>query len=517
MPEGGVTQTPLCTPIEKCAHPVFQYATKDDSTIFFTDEARLTKDAGATIEKPDLYVCEVQEAGGELTGCALKDLSVGKPGEAGNVQGTVIGATEEPGTNPLRVYYVANGALGGAPAGNCIKEQIVRNKEGFTEGPEAQPIVSECNLYVQTREAGTWSAPQFVHRLSGEDEWDWGTKPGSLASIVSRVSPNGEWLAFMSDKNLTGYNTTDINSGHRAEEVYLYNASTEKTVCGSCNPTGARPDALLDREDSPEGIGPLIDRDLQWTSRRLAANIPTYVRISSNLALYQPKFLSDEGRLFFNSTEGLVTQDTNGKSDVYQYEPGGIPAGGCTTASETYVSKVAGCVSLISSGTAEKESAFLEAGANGDDAFFASPQKIVPQDKDTSYDVYDASICGIAGRPGCIAPPAATEPPCDEAEVKCRGGATGPPPSQGMNSEGASSGNNVSPQHEVLGSIEEAPKPKPKPKALTRAQKLKKALAACKKLKKQSKRHACEVQARKKYGAKKASHKPAHKSTRRGR
>jgi hypothetical protein len=56
----------------------------------------------------------------------------------------------------------------------------------------------------------------------------------------------------------------------------------------------------------------------------------------------------------------------------------------------------------------------------------------------------------------------------------------------------------------VLGTkTEEAPK-KPTPKPLTRAQKLKKALASCKKIKKKSKRQSCEKAARKKYGAKKA-------------
>jgi hypothetical protein len=69
----------------------------------------------------------------------------------------------------------------------------------------------------------------------------------------------------------------------------------------------------------------------------------------------------------------------------------------------------------------------------------------------------------------------------------------------------------VSAQHEVLGTKAEE-KPKTTTKPLTRAQKLKKALAACKKLKKKSKRHACEVQAKKKYGAKKSTKKAAHKS-----
>jgi hypothetical protein len=141
--------------------------------------------------------------------------------------------------------------------------------------------------------------------------------------------------------------------------------------------------------------------------------------------------------------------------------------------------------------------------------FFASPAQLSPLDQDTSYDIYDATICGTAGRPACLAPPAVLPQPCTETET-CRPGKPVVPPFTGTASEGPSSGNNVSAQHEVLSSkTEEKPKTT---KPLTRAQKLKKALASCKKLKKKSKRHACEVQARKKYGAKKKSKKAAHKA-----
>ena len=50
-------------------------------------------------------------------------------------------------------------------------------------------------------------------------------------------------------------------------------------------------------------------------------------------------------------------------------------------------------MSLISSGTAEQESAFLEASENGDDAFFITAQPLVAADHDTNYDLYDARVC----------------------------------------------------------------------------------------------------------------------------
>jgi hypothetical protein len=509
-PEPGVTQTELCAGKAVCENPRFEDANADGSTVFFSDEERLTHNSGATAGRPDLYACDVQEAEVEgsmqVTGCKLTDLTAAKAGESGFIQGTMIGASEDGST----AYFVADGAIGGQEAGTCGPGQEGKAKEAH-EGPEAQIVSTSCNLFVAKRdEAGTWGTAQAVQRLSAEDEPDWGTKPGDLEQVSAHVSPNGEWLAFMSDLSLTPpYSTVDVNSGRRAEEVYLYNARTQKTVCASCDPSGARPDAILDQQSSGEGIGLLIDRPLRWTSRRLAANVPSYTKLSLNEANYQSRFVSNEGRVFFNSVEGLVPQDQNGKADVYQYEPAGIATGSCDEGLETFVSRQEGCVALISSGTATKESAFLDASSTGQDVFFASPAQLSPLDKDTSYDVYDSTICGVAGRPECLAPPAVLPPPCEESET-CKPGTNG---SSGTltnaPSETPSSANNTSAQHEVLGTKSEE-KPKTVVKPLTRAQKLKKALAACKKDKKKSKRHACEITARKKYGAKKKS--AAHKS-----
>ncbi len=83
---------------------------------------------------------------------------------------------------------------------------------------------------------------------------------------------------------------------------------------------------------------------------------------------YQPRYLSDSGRLFFDSPEALVPQDTDGVENVYEYEPAGI--GSCTGVSGTFDAGVGGCVSLISSGTSSEESAFFDASVSGDDVFF---------------------------------------------------------------------------------------------------------------------------------------------------
>ena len=332
--------------------------------------------------------------------------------------------------------------------------------------------------------------------------------------LVSRVSPNGEWLEFMSDRDLTGYDTRRLANNRRVEEVYLYNERTGETRCVSCEPTGARPEGVFDTFASGEGIGLLVDRPLLWEERWLSGSVPGGSRISTNEAYYQSRSVNDEGRLYFDSSEGLVAQDSNHKEDPYQYEPSGV--GGCTASSETYVPNVQGCVSLLSNGKEPKESIFIDASASGDDVFFMSTAKLTASDTDTAYDIFDASVCGIAGHPDCLAEPSGSTKPC-ESSAECRPGATGTPVFGTLPSENATSKDNVSAQHEVLGSKETKSPPPTTKKPLTRAQKLSKALKACHKLKNHKKRVACERTARKKYGAKKARKSAAHRAARRGR
>src|SRR4029077_7319627 len=98
--------------------------------------------------------------------------------------------------------------------------------------------------------------------------------------------------------------------------------------------------------------------------------------------LYQSRYLSNSGRLFFNAYDALVPRDANGTWDVYQYEPAGV--GGCTESSPTYGPASGGCVGLISSGNSPQESVFLDASANGNDVFLLSSAQLPPNPTDTA-------------------------------------------------------------------------------------------------------------------------------------
>ncbi len=228
----------------------------------------------------------------------------------------------------------------------------------------AGATASSPNLYVARSGEIT-----FVATLATEDNADW---TESLDERTAEVTPDGGSLVFLSDASLTGYDNTDAIAGSRDSEVFLYSEATGKLTCVSCNPSGARP------------IG--------------KATVPTGLNGS-----YQPGYLAADGsRVFFDTADALVPGDTNDKQDVYEWDHG--------------------TVYLISSGTSDDVSAFVDSSANGDDAFFTTRSQLVPQDQDENSDMYDARVNG--GFPN--EPPLAA--PCsDEA---CQGplSATPTPP-----------------------------------------------------------------------------------------
>jgi DNA-binding beta-propeller fold protein YncE len=452
----------------------FQLATPDGQKVFFTDPHRLTKDATAKASEPDLYECTIVLSGEELT-CRLKDLSIDPHlGEAAAVQGVAIGASED----GRYVYFAAKGALeaGAAASGAC-------------------PVAGEggcVNLYAYDTQS---NERRLVAVLSEEDFPDWsaGASNFDLGQTTARVSPDGRYIAFMSARSLSGYDNRDARSGARDEEVYLYDFEKNELTCTSCNASGQRPEGMLEGMAAP---GPLVDRTQIWGGRWLAGSLPGWERVELSHALHQPRYLTSSGRLVFNSPDALVAADGNGTQDVYEYEPSGV--GSCDEAS--------GCVALLSSGTSSEESAFLDASESGDDVFFITAAQLAGEDEDNALDVYDAHVCSVA--PGCAPPRLGAPPPCISSDA-CRAAPApqpaiyGQPPSQTFNGQG----NLTTPPA----------KPVAKPKALTRAQKLAKALKACKKKRSPRGRAQCEKRARSLYEPKKqAKSKQAKSKARKG-
>jgi hypothetical protein len=452
--------------------PLFQIATPEDSKVFFTDfdrEQRLTPQSGTAGR--DLYECEIVERAARLA-CDLTDLTPETEGHAAFVQKSVLGASED----GSYVYFAAGGVLG----------------DGAQHGAVEDPCENEnaCAANVYEYHDGKIT---FIAALSAEDanDWDGTSTAGNITDLLARVSANGRYLAFMSSTSLTGYDNRDAINGHPDQEVYLYDAVAKRLVCASCNPTGSRPvgvptEEFLSSEEKESRENVVGVLNLAGLPTWIAANLPPSNLMLGQFSLYQPRALSDSGRLFFNSSDALVAQDINDQEDVYEFEP--VGTGGCTASSSTFGVRSGGCVSLISSGSSPEESGFMDASENGGDVFFMTSSRLTPQDYDTSYDIYDAHECTPSVP--CVPVPVAL-PPCASGDA-CKGAPSPQPSIFGAPASAtfAGAGNATPPSGSRV----------VKGKSLTRAQKLQRALKECHRRPKR-KRGMCERRARKRYGA----------------
>jgi hypothetical protein len=328
---------------------------------------------------------------------------------------------------------------------------------------------------------------KLVAELSAEDSKDIPNE--KLEMLTLRVSPDGRWLTFMSQAELTGYDNHDAVSGKPDEEVYVYDASSGRLVCASCNPTGSRPVGVEENQLS-QGFSP-TGRQVWPENTWIASSIPGWRSGAEHGSLYQPRYLSDNGRLFFDSSDALVPQDVNGTQDVYQYEPVGV--GDCSSASSTFSQGNGGCVGLISSGSSAEESGFMDASENGSDVFFLTTAKLSPRDYDTGIDIYDAHECMTTAP--CFASQPVLPPPCTTGDA-CKPSPSPQPAVFGSPSSATFSGaGNVTPS--VSGSVVGS-------KSLTRAQKLARALRACHKKRQGKHRGACERQATARYSTRRS-------------
>jgi hypothetical protein len=448
-------------------HARFETMSSDGSKIFF---AETEQGLGG-----DLYVFDT------ATG-TQNDLTAshGSAEHSAGVQNAVMGASRDGGY----IYFVATGVLA----------------SGAVSGAD--------NLYLLHDGAGGWTTT-FIASLSKEDEHTWGGGNHAIGSahedpwlVSSEVSSNGRYVAFMSNSPLTGYDNRDAVSGQRDEEVFLYDAASNRLVCASCDPTGARPVGVLDPANEPELL--LVDKPGMWGafqgsgSHWLAGSLVGWNN-TLNRASYQPRYVMDSGRLFFNSPVALVPQDTNGLEDVYQYEPSGV--GSCAREGAGFSEASGGCVSLISSGQSSAESAFMDASETGNDVFFVTSDKLVSEDYDNAYDMYDAHVCtsAVPCRAEPVSPPECTSGDSCKAAPSPQPTIFGAAPSATFNG---------------VGNVTASPSgPGVRPRSLTTAQKLAGALRVCRKKKDRKKRAVCERGARKHYRAKQSG---KAKATRKG-
>ena len=271
---------------------------------------------------------------------------VAEQGEVPDSGSGVLGASKDGSS----VYFVANGALtAGAIRGDCV---------GRVESLAGR----KCNLYVRRHDGNEWTPPKLIAVLSNEDSPDWGGShggPGELRFVTSRVSPSGRWLAFMSRESLTGYDNEDVTSkapGERMdEEVFLYDVGrrTNSSAPRATRAASGRPACSIPADERRRrrrrhraADRPRRDLERRRTGRRPLAggNVPGWTSAALATAVYQSRYLSDSGRLFFNSPDPLVPAASSAKSKSTSTSRHGV--GSCASDG--------GCLGLISSGTSDR-------------------------------------------------------------------------------------------------------------------------------------------------------------------
>jgi hypothetical protein len=353
-PEQGVVAGECTTAAKACTLPVsegngafFWRGTPDGSKALFSEET--LPGAGANLYEFDLQRAEAEEAPRLI---------------ANHVRG-VAGASDD----LSRVYFVSRDALPGSGANS--------------EGDEAQ--AGQPNLYLAEGGAFSFVASLIDADLEGVEPGGeapaYGPAGGNPIYRASRVTPDGERIAFESRGSLTGYDNASAQDGRPAVEVFTYAAGGE-LACVSCNPSGGRPSS---RELRSPYKAPF--------EQGKVTNVPAAAWIATwEHPLHDSNVLSEDGqRLFFNSNDALVPRDTNGTGDVYEWEAAGT--GSCEEGAAAFVPQNGGCLYLISSGVSSFESEFREATPDGSDVFFTTASSLLPQDPG-SVDLYDARVGG---------------------------------------------------------------------------------------------------------------------------
>lgn len=310
------------------AAAAFQTASTDGSRVFFTTGAQLTNTS--TGGKIALYMYDLNaSAGDHLTLISTDHEPIDSA--SGGVQG-VIGASDD----GHYVYFVAIGQL-----------------------VAGQPPNADLGMY-EWHDGTTYYIGQLANLNATSDRENdifpslWGLFPMS-----ARVTPDGRHMLFQSSTGtgLTGYDS------NKHIEFYLYSADAHELQCVSCRPDGSLPDA-----------------DATVRAHLFTGGTTTTSHLSQAVT-------DDGSKVFFSTTDALVPGDTNGKSDVYEFD------------------SASGTVHLLSSGTDSADSYFMDASANGSDAFFVTRQQLVGWDVDQSYDLYDARVDGGLPEPK-------SSPPC---------------------------------------------------------------------------------------------------------
>lgn len=341
------------------------------TTAISDDGSRIYWSAGSPGAAP-LYLRE----DGERTFVLSKSRAAGDLGT--NRLATFLAASRDGAT---AYFYSGSTLLDDATGGGIYRfdregERLSFVAEAAGEGP-ARASEDGTRLYFTA--ANTPVAGQNTLYLWEQPAQD---EAGQLTAVATvspdsvpedprlRVSRSGRYALFTSRISLDPRHRAGVNA------IYRYDVETGDRTCISCRPDGT------------VGTGDAALRPYRW---RYAVSVTSQ--------FVQPRNLTEDGRVYFQTDDALVTADTNNEADVYEYD--------------------AGRVTLLSTGRGPGTD-FVDNSEDGRTVFFTTPESLVPTDVDGGYpDVYASRVGG-----GFPVPPA---PPMPCSGDSCQGPFLSPP------------------------------------------------------------------------------------------
>ena len=313
------------------------------------------------------HIFASKRAEGPLYRFGRSGFSAAAPGQSGTqIQESAKALAVDPSTHDL---YVDEGGTIAILNSAGEQQSSISGAGAFTGSRGVAVNAANQHVYASTQstgeiaEFGYESAP--YHPIDNVGVLHAIGQPETHSYADFQTTPDGRFAVFASAVSLTGYE----NLGH--PEVFRYESEGGAVECASCGTTLAP--AKTDTGLSPYGLN-----------------------------------LTDDGRVFFTSAEGLVLSDTNQRRDAYEWE-GGTAVGKISTGRSSYDSKL------------------LSVSANGVDAYFFTRDVLVPEDENGgAVKVYDA-------REGGGYPQSSAAPPC-AASDECHGPGTPQPPPPNINS-----------------------------------------------------------------------------------
>ncbi|HEX5853586.1 MAG TPA: hypothetical protein VFY36_10890 [Solirubrobacteraceae bacterium] len=307
------------------------------------------------------------------------------------------------------------------------------------------PLEGLPNLYVFERDAEyPGGRIAFIGTLSAsEDEADW----NRLDNRPVQATPDGRFLVFQSTANLTVGNTSSVT------QVFEYDAEREELVRVSISEPGFVAGATSADEHA---------------STIIRQNYSIFLR--ARMATDELAVSNDGGLVVFKSAGGLTEQAAPaaeaGLQSVYAYHSAGVLR--------------EGRVFSVSDGNGMFAAGAGRADPSGGNVFFETAAPMLGADGDTQFDLYDARESG-----GFLASVVPKE--CEKNQLSCQGAVNAPLPSVGF-------GNVFEPGGGNLPFVKVA-----HPSVLTPAQKLSKALRACRHRSRRGRR-VCEARVRRRHG-----------------